>query len=292
MFGYVIANAKLMSKAEKERYQACYCGLCASLARRYGPAARLLLTYDMSFLVLLFLSLEKEAGEPAQRRCPLHPLRTHASVEEAVTDYAADMNVILAYYNLLDDWQDDGDQKARLALHALQGAFEKAAAARPKQHAEVAAALQELSVLESCGETNPDLPANCFGRLMRAIFAWQEDENSAALQQFGYTLGRFIYLMDAVLDRKKDLRKERYNALLTLETLDDKMMLELLMADCVAAYRQLPVQRDQGLLENILYSGVWTRWAEAKARETRRDARKKDGRENEIKGTSDDTGSL
>ena len=40
--------------------------------------------------------------------CPAHPLRRHFYWQTRYTDYAADMNVVLAYYNCRDDWQDDG----------------------------------------------------------------------------------------------------------------------------------------------------------------------------------------
>ena len=34
-------------------YQAYYCGLCQSLGRKYGTAARMALSYDMTFAALL-----------------------------------------------------------------------------------------------------------------------------------------------------------------------------------------------------------------------------------------------
>jgi len=30
------------------------------------------------------------------------------------------------------------------------------------------------------------------------------------------------------------------------------------MADCTETYKKLPIEQDNKLLENILYSGVWT----------------------------------
>lgn len=38
-------------------YQAYYCGLCQSLGRKYGTAARMALSYDMTFAALLLTAL-------------------------------------------------------------------------------------------------------------------------------------------------------------------------------------------------------------------------------------------
>jgi hypothetical protein len=40
------------------------------------------------------------------------------------------------------------------------------------------------------------------------------------------------------------------------------------MADCVEKYKQLPIIQDKNLIENILYSGVWTRY-EAEKKKTK-----------------------
>ena len=57
MFGYVIANREIMTEEQIERYRAYYCGLCRTLKRRHGAAARFTLNYDMTFLVLLLSSM-------------------------------------------------------------------------------------------------------------------------------------------------------------------------------------------------------------------------------------------
>lgn len=45
-------------------------------------------------------------------------------------------------------------------------------------------------------------------------------------------------------------------------------ILNLLMADCIEKYRLLPIYQDKNMIENILYSGVWTKY-EAKKRKKR-----------------------
>ena len=57
MFGYVVADQANLKPEELERYRSAYCGLCRAIGRRHGQHARLVLTYDMTFLSLLLDSL-------------------------------------------------------------------------------------------------------------------------------------------------------------------------------------------------------------------------------------------
>ena len=52
MFGYVTIYQKDLDNAAMDCYQAYYCGLCQSLGRKYGTAARMALSYAMTFAAL------------------------------------------------------------------------------------------------------------------------------------------------------------------------------------------------------------------------------------------------
>ncbi|NLZ90064.1 MAG: hypothetical protein GX916_11255, partial [Clostridiales bacterium] len=80
------------------------------------------------------------------------------------------------------------------------------------------------------------------------------------LRDFGWALGRFICLMDAAVDLKDDIRKERYNPLTTVPSDRHESLLQAQMSVCTALFEQLAIKRDKALIENILYSGVWTRY--------------------------------
>ena len=70
MFGYLVADPGLLTEEELARYRGCYCGLCRCLKERHGEAARLALTYDMTFLTLLLSSLYEPGEETGRLRCP------------------------------------------------------------------------------------------------------------------------------------------------------------------------------------------------------------------------------
>jgi len=261
MFGYVVANIDALSAQDKARYQAVYCGLCHALGRGFGTAGRLTLTYDMTFLILLLSALDRtELAEEKSFRCPLHPLQKRTAFTNRHTAYAADMNLLLAYHQQLDDWQDEGSRGALLKARALGRRAQALDTRYPRQVAAIHRGLAALKEMEDNYETNPDLPAAAIGDILGEVFVRDDHPLAEALYAFGNRLGRFIYLMDAAVDLKDDLNKERYNPLITVPTQRHLPLLELLMADCVHTFSELPILRDRELMENILYSGVWTRF--------------------------------
>ncbi len=275
MFGYVLADQRLLTEEEKRRYRACYCGLCHSLKARHGQVSRLTLNFDMTFLVLLLSSVYPQEEEGGEARCGFHPVKRHPWMHDRFVDYAADMNVALAYYNCLDDWQDDRSLP-RLGEAALfcRGA-RAAAAAYPRQCGKIAECLGELARLEKLPGNRADETANAFGALLGELFVWDEgDALAPALRRFGEGLGRFIYVMDACLDLPEDLKHRKYNPLTCLAGDDFEPLLTMLIGACAQEFEALPLHRDEGLLRNILYSGVWGKYRAREEKKKKEEAAK------------------
>ena len=260
MFGYVVANIDKLSVEEKKQYKSCYCGLCSALGSRHGILSRLTLTYDMTFLVLFLSSLYNKNISIETEKCPSNPFKAHEYWKNEITDYGADMNILLAYYNFIDDWNDDKKVLALTEAKLLEKNFKLVEKEYPVKASKITKYLNELSAIEKSYELNPDLPSNCFGELMGELFVISEDEYSNNLREFGKSLGKFIYMMDACLDLKEDIKKERYNPLIASASKDFYSILTLLIADCTDKYAKLPIVRDKNLIDNILYSGIWTRY--------------------------------
>ena len=264
VFGYVNANWKELTQAQQERYRAVYCGICRSIQARASGAARMTLSYDMAFLALLHMSLYEPEEVAGKNRCLLRPLRPKPWVENPYVDYAADMNVALAYYKALDDDQDEGKASARLLRKALEPHLAAIQQRWPRQCQAMARCMEELSRLETENCPNPDLPASCFGRLMGELMVYQEDQWAPELRNLGFSLGRFIYLADAMLDYDRDRRKKQYNPFLAMgqekDTQKWEQYLVLAMARCTESCEKLPLVQDKPLLDNILYSGVWVQY--------------------------------
>ena len=260
MFGYITADSRTMQREDKARYQSVYCGLCRRLNRQYGNPGRAALTYDMTFVAILLSSLYHTEEAESFKRCGLHPLRKGAYISSAVIEYAADMNIILAYYKYLDDWNDDRNARARRKSKSLEQGRSMAKDRWPRQYTAISECMEQLGQMEKDNELNPDKPANCFGVLMGEVLVMQEDSFSAALRRMGAALGRFIYLLDASNDLKADIKKERYNPLIAQTDTNFKPMLDMLMSECTGEFEKLPLERDLPILRNVLYSGVWTRY--------------------------------
>ena len=261
MFGYVVANMDELPEELQRRYGAVYCGICREIRERASNLSRLGLSYDMAFLALLLMSLYEPEETSGGNACKLHPIKKRPWVDNGCVRYAADMNVALAYYNCMDDWEDD----RKLSAKAVAGIFEKympqLKQEYPRQCQAMEACIRELSQLEGENCENPDQPANCFGRLMAELLVYREDFWAEDLRQLGFSLGRFIYLTDAAMDYRRDRRKKKYNPFLAMGTGENfqrwEQYLVLAMAKCADAYERLPLVQDKALLDNILYSGVW-----------------------------------
>jgi hypothetical protein len=261
LFGYVTASFQELSKEERRRYGAVYCGICRAIGQRSGQIARMNLSYDMAFLALLLMSLYEPDEEGGSARCALHPLKKRPWVDNPHVRYAADMNIALAYYKCLDDWQDDGSHRARWMAGELEPHVAAIRTQWPRQCAAIETCIHQLSQLEAANCANPDEPAGCFGQLMAQLLVYEEDFWTQHLQEMGMALGRFIYLADAAADLSADLRKKKYNPCLAAGILDPqqhRQHLLLAMGRCTHYFEKLPLVQDKPLLNNILYSGVWT----------------------------------
>ena len=273
MFGYVTANTKELTKDQRQRYNAIYCGICRRIRANASQAARLGLSFDMAFLALLLMSLYEPEETSGDRACAIHPLQKRAWVDNEYVSYAADMNVALAYFKANDDIADDGKLSAKL----LSGIFGKnlppIREKYPRQCDAMERCIRELTALEreNCG--NPDLPACCFGQLMGELLVYREDFWAPTLRELGQALGRFIYLLDAMADYRRDSKQNKYNPFLAMGTGPDmekwETYLVLEMARCTEHFEKLPLVQDKPLLDAILYSGVWMEFERLRPRKGR-----------------------
>lgn len=270
MFGYVTANFAELTKEEKDRYGSVYCGICQAIRQQSGNLSRLGLSYDMAFLALLHMSLYEPEERSGKNACLMHPVKRRPWIQCDAVQYAADMNVALAYYKFLDDWHDDGNLAACAMAKALKEPVQGIAQRYPRQCAAIERCISELSRLEQENCSNPDLPAAAFGALMAELLVLHRDHWESCLRQMGDALGRFIYLMDGAMDYPKDEKKNKYNPFLAMGQSDPRQWETYLvntMGRCTDAFERLPLVQDKALLDNILYSGVWVQYRGKRKRE-------------------------
>ncbi len=251
MFGYITTDPRALSKDAKKRYKTAYCGLCRALAKKYGGGARFVLSFDVTFL-LLMLESAKEQSELCGGRCPYRLGKKCECVCGDNADYCADAAMLLFCKKLLDDVADERSLKAKILLKIFKNHYKKACKNEPELAQKIDRHLKSLSRAEQAGEINPDIPANIFGELLADVFAKNE-----ALREFGFYLGRFIYLADAACDFKSDIKRARYNPLTRMRRAEFYGMLAGELGKCCECYDALDIKANRDIIENVLYEGVW-----------------------------------
>lgn len=265
MFGYVTAYEPELKVKDYKKYKAYYCGLCRTLKQRYGNLGQFTLTYDMTFAIILLTSLYESETESSAHRCKIHPVKKQAMLQNEMTEYAADMNLILAYYHLEDDWADERKVSGFLGSRALRRRVRKAIRKYPRQSEVIQKELKKLSEYEQTDTSEIDLPAGCFGRLMEELFVYKKDNWEPYLRGMGFYLGKYIYIMDAYEDLEKDLKEKSYNPLKRLAREDDyeercREILCTMIGESSAYFEKIPCVQDIDILRNILYDGIWKRY--------------------------------
>lgn len=267
MFGYIITNPQTLSEKQQQRFRAYYCGLCRVLQQRYGLIGRSTLSYDMTFLALLLNTLYEPEEKNGYERCFLHPIKKHPFVESKVFDYVADMNVALAYHKCMDNWIDDRSVPYATEAALLKKAYRQVYEQFPEKCLVIEKWLEEIHQIESANLMEIDLLANSTGKMMGELFIYDADDIWAeSLRKIGDGLGRFIYFMDAYDDLPGDIKHNRFNPLKKYCNDKDyeemcKSALMLMVADSTEQFEQLPIVQDIDIIRNVLYSGVWSKYA-------------------------------
>ncbi|MCB6544419.1 DUF5685 family protein [Blautia glucerasea] len=265
MFGYVVMNKPEIKFKDFDMYRSFYCGLCRELKERYGLSGQITLTYDMTFVILLLSGLYEPPTKKGSTRCIVHPVRRQPVRKNAITEYAADMNIFLTYYKCKDDWNDERSIPGFALGKLLEGKVKKSEKLWSKKVQTIVSCLDELSALEKENATDIDRVSGCFGRIMAEIFAYREDVWEPALRRMGFYFGKFIYLLDAYDDVEEDVKKGNYNPFskdYIIKGFDDRVknMLMMMMAETCREFEKLPIIKYTDILRNILYSGVWCRF--------------------------------
>lgn len=266
MFGYVRINKMDLTFREYEHYKAYYCGLCKYLKRNHTELSRMTINYDITFLIVLLSSIYQPSAQVFHEKCIVDPVKKKKHIINEITEYAASMNILLAYYKLEDDVNDEGDIKSRLVRRAYRKSFKTAYDKYPQKADFIKACLGELRSLEEDQSTSIDQTSNCFARLLEEIFDYKDDEYRNRLRKVGFNIGKYIYIMDAYEDLDQDLEKGRYNPFSSYK--DDReglkvrvdKLIGMTLARLEEAILDLDINVNKSIIDNIIYSGVYLRY--------------------------------
>lgn len=259
MFGYVNVYKNELKIKDFNVYRAYYCGLCKALGEKFGALSRLGLSYDFTFLAIFLDSLNDKKVNFSSEGCAKHIGKKHLVVKDNPSvDYAADMSVALNYFKILDDIKDDFFTKSYFLYLPYKCAMRKISDIDGDIINEIKLQLDTLSRLEKEKCAEPDIASDAFAKIMRAIFSVKN-----GLEDFGYNLGKFIYLIDALDDLEKDKNKKSYNPY--IEKFDGDIAKTVNSAEFALTYtlsrladefEKQKIYKNKEILKNIIYLGL------------------------------------
>ena len=105
-----------------------------------------------------------------------------------------------------------------------------------------------------------DASAKALGNIVEFGFPQQQKEQA---YRFGYCLGRFVYLCDALDDLEKDSENHNYNVFLESTCSDfysirrnSYSILDVTADELAKTYESLELLRYKSILDNIVYYGL------------------------------------
>lgn len=264
MFGYIICNPQQLKEESQKRYRSIHCGVCKSIGKQFGQMERLSLSYDMTFLALFLSALYEPIEDEYECHCIVHPFRQSTIVDSKYVEYAAAMGIALTYYKCIDDWKDDKNILHSAYGNMIKKSYQEVEGEYPVQCEMIKKSLKAIEKEEQTENSDVDKVINYSGMMLSELFIYEEDYWSNTLRGFGYELGRFIYLMDAVVDYSEDVKRNNFNPLIILNKQPKEMETYLanILGNATRYFEELPIFKDEDLIRNILYSGVWIKYNE------------------------------
>lgn len=280
MFGYVRALKPQMKVCEYDTYKSVYCGLCKKMGKEFGFVSRMTLSYDFTFLALMNMALNDYEICHKNETCIAHPLKKSMCLKaDEALEYPSYAAVILIYHKLKDDYADKGFKgkaAAFVTLPFLKKGYKTAKAKYSDLAEKIEAYMQQQKACEKNNTASLDEACEASSQMMAEIASYlSEEENTKQdLKRFGYFLGRYVYLCDALDDLKKDYKKGNFNPLvnhfgfvgekkeeLSQEdfvkardyTLDS---INLTMAELAESYVRLSQKHFKSINDNIVYLGM------------------------------------
>jgi hypothetical protein len=246
-----------------------YCGLCKGIGKTCGQKGRFLLSYDLTFLSLFLHNILDKDVKIEKQRCVVHHIvKRPVAIPDELTERIAALNVILAYNKLNDDVLDNG--KGRIKRSLFKSSYKKAKRKEPILEQIVDTWYKKLLEYERKNTDSIDMASDPFGQMIAQIVKEiVGDVYSEDLYLLSYNLGKWIYLIDALDDFDKDIKKQNYNVFVNsfkdVKTKEEfikihiKEILEIftqVLMTIEQMSKQIKYKFNHDLIDNILISGL------------------------------------
>ena len=211
MFGYVRADKPYLYMKDDVLYRAMYCGVCKGIGQVCGQTARMGLSYDVTFLSVIMHNILGEDVKIEKQHCLTHCIRSRqmANVDELTRRLGA-LNTALVYYKYTDDIAD-GDRGRGKRLWFKKG-FKRMKKAYPEIERIVREHLATQEQLDRAKTESIDRAADATAMILAQFSDYALGEKATAnTRNLFYAVGKWIYLIDALDDYDKDVKKGAYN---------------------------------------------------------------------------------
>ncbi len=211
MFGYVRADTPYLFIKDDQLYRAMYCGVCKGIGEVCGQAARMGLTYDIAFLSVILHNIAGQDVTLTKQRCLAHCIRARQmSNVDDLTRLLGAFNTALVYYKCVDDITD-GDKGGLKRLWFQEG-MRRVKKKYPDVARLVRTSMERQALAEQAKTDSVDRAADATANVLAEFtdYALKEKATPYTHNLF-YALGKWIYLIDALDDYDKDVKKGAYN---------------------------------------------------------------------------------
>jgi hypothetical protein len=273
MFGYVTPDKPYLYIKDFTLYKSVYCGICKSL-KQYGTLPRITTNYDSVFLSVVLHNYLNIDYNIKRQNCILHPLKKRNIAQpDELSKRIVSISVMLVYHKFTDDIIDgEGLFKRILRFITVKRAYKKAKKLLPEADTVITEEYNRLRAFEkeNCGSI--DRVSDCFAMMMQRLCPLLLNESDAEMERLFYSIGKWVYLIDAIDDLEKDKKKGNYNPIIAAYGgFDDiaeykkkiKPQLQLIF-NCIfntieESFYNIKFNFNTDIIRNVLFGGLKTR---------------------------------
>lgn len=250
MFGYIKPLKCELKVKEYEEFRRYYCGVCKAL-RKYSIIPRLLLTYEAASLALFLSSLNNSDLKRKRELC-IFTLKKVDFYFSNEIDEVARIFVALLREKMKDNYID-----RKNPVYLFASAF-------LKKDPEISRLFENFYEMER-KEQDFEILAKEQGRIMGTILSKmvKEETQRKILYYLGLSLGKWLYIIDALDDFKRDKRKNIFNPIVKKYSGDfEKAQAEMrpYLEECIdemwKTYDLLDIRKNKTILDNIIFLGI------------------------------------
>lgn len=283
MFGYIYPFKPDLKMRYYDIFKSYYCSLCHEIKKNYGNIPRVSINFDTTFMAIFLDSFSNNKQTIQKKTCIIHPVEKKFIIKNNPSiNYASHITIILTHNKIIDDINDENNLFSRVIFPIFNKYIQKLPTQFDEIKKNVSDNLNDLKKLEtSDNEISIDEFSHPFANLTKNIFSFYakfknfNKDYFIDMENIGYNLGKWIYLIDAFNDMEKDFKNNSFNPILKIHKISSKnkdkidiielkksiqsdfsSLLTYINFKCLEHFKNLSIEKNYDLIENILQLGM------------------------------------